>query len=411
MFAHIKLLIVDEISTTDLKFLEMMDAALRRVTGMDALCGGISMMLVGDWLQQQPVSGIAAFVTDRELLGRESRQASTDKNLFRLRGSQVYQAINHVVILKENERHRSDPRWAAILNRWRYGTYNEDDIAYVNAKCYRRSWEVSDSTISFSPVIVTSNLLRTAFNKSGIHNFCNIHQEVCHRWYARTFRSRNPLSVAQQTSLRCLRDDKTSGMPIVSEMAIGMPVQCTKNLSRSLKLANGTLGHVIGIQWPRNRNITRSRGANCDYDVCEYDGLPDYVLIKLIDFAQEALIPGFAPGVVPVRPTLVKQVKIHIADDRQFTVNIEQVPLIPAFSLTSDKCQGLTVDRMILGPLRHDSRRLPQRTSFYVAMTRVRTMANLFLMEPLTSLYLKYFKPSPVAIAEMARLAAEDATS
>ena len=104
-----------------------------------------------------------------------------------------------------------------------------------------------------------------------------------------------------------------------------MPVQCTKNISRVLKLGNGTLGHVVGIQWSADANKTRKRDSNEQFEICEYDGLPDYVLVKLIDFAQETLIEGFAPGVVPVRPMLMKQVKIYISDDRQFTVSIEQV--------------------------------------------------------------------------------------
>ena len=39
-------------------------------------------------------------------------------------------------------------------------------------------------------------------------------------------------------------------MPIVLDLAIGTPVMCTKNWNRKLKLANGSLGRVVGVQFP-----------------------------------------------------------------------------------------------------------------------------------------------------------------
>lgn len=54
----------------------------------------------------------------------------------------------------------------------------------------------------------------------------------------------NPL----KRSLRSIRDGKIESMAIVLEIAIGAPMQCTKNVSRSMKLANGTIGHVVSVQ-------------------------------------------------------------------------------------------------------------------------------------------------------------------
>jgi L-cystine uptake protein TcyP (sodium:dicarboxylate symporter family) len=33
---------------------------------------------------------------------------------------------------------------------------------------------------------------------------------------------------------------------MILELVVGMPIMCTKNNSRPTKVANGTLGHVIG---------------------------------------------------------------------------------------------------------------------------------------------------------------------
>jgi hypothetical protein len=41
-----------------------------------------------------------------------------------------------------------------------------------------------------------------------------------------------------------------------------------------------------------------------------------------------------------------------------------------------------------------------QRSSFYVAVTRVKSMQRLFLLEPLTLDFFKYFTPSQAALGE-----------
>ncbi|KAF1776897.1 hypothetical protein GQ600_5973 [Phytophthora cactorum] len=55
-------------------------------------------------------------------------------------------------------------------------------------------------------------------------------------------------------------------------------------------------------------------------------------------------------------------------------------------------------------PLRHATRRSPQKSSFYVAVTRVITMRELILTEKLTLEYLEYFTPEASALAETHRL-------
>lgn len=96
---------------------------------------------------------------------------------------------------------------------------------------------------------------------------------------------------------------------------------------------------------------------------------------------------------------------------RSFTVVVKQVPLVPAFALTSEKRQGLTVIKIILGPLRHSTRHSPQRSSFYVAVTRVKTLCQLYLMEPLSLSLLKYFTPRQDAMQENSRLEALESGS
>jgi hypothetical protein len=54
------------------------------------------------------------------------------------------------------------------------------------------------------------------------------------------------LSISKHQSFNYLRDDKTSCLPMILELAIGMPIMCIKNNFGPKEVANGTLGHVIG---------------------------------------------------------------------------------------------------------------------------------------------------------------------
>ena len=49
-----------------------------------------------------------------------------------------------------------------------------------------------------------------------------------------------------------------------------------------------------------------------------------------------------------------------------------------------EKIQGITFDAIALGPMKHASRKNIPRAALYVALSRVRTLNGLYLMEPLT---------------------------
>ncbi len=57
----------------------------------------------------------------------------------RFKGYKLYQKISYVVTLKDNWRHRSNPVWVAILNRWRRGIFTAEDVAYANETCKHKS--------------------------------------------------------------------------------------------------------------------------------------------------------------------------------------------------------------------------------------------------------------------------------
>lgn len=178
-----------------------------------------------------------------------------------------------------------------------------------------------------------------------------------------------------------------------------------KNTSELLKLSNGSIGFVVGFVGDPDESIHVVTNNGIQHHV--HTRPPQVVYVQLIGYEDRIFLSGLPPGVAPVRIRCDSSVQIKMPA-RTFVVSVKQVPLIPAFALTSEKCQGLTVEKMILGPLRHPTRHAPQRPSFYVAVTTVKTLQQLYLMEPLSLQYQKYFKPRPDALQESRRLEALD---
>jgi ATP-dependent exoDNAse (exonuclease V) alpha subunit len=89
---------------------------------------------------------------------------------------------------------------------------------------------------------------------------------------------------------------------------------------------------------------------------------------------------------------------------RNFNVILNTFPLVPAYSLTVEKVQGVTLDHMILTSLHHPSRPSFSGALLYVALSRVRRLSSLYLTEKLTRSDLH--TPSPELVTLMAKLEA-----
>lgn len=140
-----------------------------------------------------------------------------------------------------------------------------------------------------------------------------------------------------------------------------------------------------------------------DYEEMLHSTPPEVVFGKLRGYEDVQFLPFLHVGVTPVRLRCEKSVEVKLPN-RSFCIDVELVPVTPAFSLTTEKCQGLTLGKMIMAPLRHETRLSPQRSAFYVAVTRVQALRQLYLMAKLSLEALTYFTPSAAATAETRRL-------
>jgi hypothetical protein len=187
----------------------------------------------------------------------------------------------------------------------------------------------------------------------------------------------------------------------------------TANVSVPLRIANGTVGYVVGVQYAPGTTfepITVTRGSTAQILRASQPVECVYVRVPGEHFAapDEDRLPGVPPGygadVFPLLPLLRSSALVKLPNT-SFTVSITQVPILPAYAITVHKSQGETLDAAIIGPLRGPSAiRCPPKTSLYVAASRVRTSDRLFFAWEPSDEDLDYFK-SPRSLAdEISRL-------
>jgi hypothetical protein len=120
------------------------------------------------------------------------------------------------------------------------------DVDAINLK--HMEFNIITTTSKFKPILFTSNLFQIAFNCSRAKLFA-IQKKFpliqFHAWETRGHRS--ILSTPEHRSLNYLYNDKTSCLPMILELVVGMPIMCTKNNYRPMEVANGTLVMLLAI--------------------------------------------------------------------------------------------------------------------------------------------------------------------
>jgi hypothetical protein len=125
---------------------------------------------------------------------------------------------------------KDDPQFASLLKRFCIKKATDADVCLV----YSRQIKLNEdqSTLDFKPILLTSNLLRVAFNWCCCKIFGISSKTPSMQFHTRVIWGRHStLTASERRSLNCLRDDKTNWLLMVLELAIGMPVICTKNNS------------------------------------------------------------------------------------------------------------------------------------------------------------------------------------
>jgi hypothetical protein len=207
--------------------------------------------------------------------------------------------------------------------------------------------------------------------------------------------------------VRQLSDDRTGRLPMVLDLVEGMPVTITKNQAPEAYIANGAIGFVCHIEMHPANEIIRTYDDGVEINHCSE--LPLAVYIQMLGMENQPLFPGCPNGVVPVILTQQKttlnfgKATSESIMARKKTAFLQQLPIVPAFAMTAEKVQGLTLEGAYWCP----KGRTGQSSAFHVVTTRVKTLDGFGLVDKLDVNQLRrHYRPDALAMAEETRLKA-----
>ena len=347
-YRHLKVIIIDEISTVSSQTLNFINTRLQQLTGTRADFGGLSVIAVGDLYQLKPVTGSWIFLD----LKKDSSSLARNlwKDLFKL-----YE-------LEDIMRQKDDLQFAHLLNRLRLNELTEKDQDTLQTRL------VSPESKDYQ-----KDLLHLFAENAGVDQHNNkILTEMsgekvvilCHD----TVVSANISARKCDDLVKSLPDDfsKTGNLMKLLTVAVGMIYVMTVNVDVEDGLTNGSTGVVKLIEY-------KMEGTNRPSII--------WVLFDHSRIGRSTRERFFNRGFYNAN---IERDWTPVFDvERTFIYNYKtyqriQFPLKPAAAKTVHKAQGATVDKVVVDLSQKTTRKVPH--IHYVALSRVKKLDDLYIL-------------------------------
>lgn len=312
-------LIIDEVSMVGENMLININNRLCQILQSEAPFGGLHVLFSGDFLQLPPVK---------------------DRFCFKC---PLFEMLTPI-FLGKNLRQQSDSSWCKLLNRIALGDMNESDYKTLDSR--KRTEEELDALVNID--------LRLAATKAEVddynHTMQNEINSECTDLLAIDIFGVNDIAsghLADEDHVP--KDDRDcGGLPKVLRISLGSKVMLIKNIGDGL--VNGSMGTVHLLKTNSNHCVT--------VVYVKFDDSMSGVLLQ--DPNHEYSIP-------------LERIKSEFLCNGR-TINRYQFPLIPAWSVTIHKSQGLSLNKAIISVEKCFA---PGQA--YVAFSRVKSLEGVFI--------------------------------
>ena len=210
-------------------------------------------------------------------------------------------------------------------------------------------------------------------------------------------------------------DNKTELLPGFLPLVPNMPVLLTDNIACELGLSNGTQGIFRELVYDEQEDPVTFNVSNAVFPSNTiYVRKPLCALMEINFSHVETSLDGLQPKLIPISlvkkefSISIKQLLGPLLEQRSgrkapdmIYVTRTQLPIVPAFAITTYKAQGLTMGKIVV------DLQLPptasQVASIYVPLNRVKRAEDLAILRPFDMKVLQ-IRPSSTQNAELARL-------
>ncbi|EFP01692.1 hypothetical protein CRE_23328 [Caenorhabditis remanei] len=309
-FPHLRLLIIDEISQCGAQLFDRIERRLRQITRIDEPFGDCHVVLFGDLLQIPPV-----------------KQAPVFESLHWSRVSYMELGIN--------QRQSGDFEFAQMLQRWRFGRFDEADIQFLKGKVLKADGKCLQSSRDADLSMLVDKFLSGYTENSMILSPINASSS---RFNNRAYKAQFGdacVTVLKEVFTR-LADTSVKTLQPQFTVAIGGRVMITQNLPK-FGLLNGEFAKVEDIFHTPEHNVIH------------------------IDIVSEQT----------GRKCRIMRLPKKIDNETQHN----EFPLLPAYAATYHKAQGQTLEQVFLEVTPNMSPGL-----FFVGASRVQHRDGLFLI-------------------------------
>ena len=382
----VSVMLLDEISCTQATLFVGMDTVLKLAfpDRKDLPFAGLSVLCLGDFCQIPPPqsSSLAALLALFSSSRAAWAAAADSDSMVVLQAAKLFSQFKRVV-LTEQMRAAEDPDHITLINRFSLTNTEAPLTAPYLDRIQRLSPALlhDDPAFEDAKIAVQSNEERRLFNRLKVLRFAVRKREPVFRWVLNMMVGTGSNGGARSEAwvaagCREVEFLFVRGMPIV--------LTCSKSGHDSWEICNGSSGTAHSFAHHSSEEFTIPTDALLDSAAGRVFTIPQPLYVNVLIQGAN----GTAPEVIPLKCTAskkpfqdyLKHAPKQVVNSFSTALPSFQVhELDPFFSVTYNKLQGATVDRLIL--VLHD---LSQQQlgdmnvhKLNVALTRVRLGRNL----------------------------------
>ncbi|CAM4843382.1 unnamed protein product [Rotaria magnacalcarata] len=428
---NINYCLIDEISMVGCHMLARLHkiTTIAKHTQPSIPFGGVNMIFLGDFVQYPPVLDRPLYLNllspndnvDDTLDFRkqnEKRLNVSERDIQCKVGRALWLQVNKVFFLTEQMRNK-DPVFMAMQSRLRIGQCNNEDYELLCKRVVSPENDIKslrEPPWNSATILVFRNEIRT-----NINNYCVFDESKKYNHVPMVIVAHDRVRNHEIDSddlrrfLLSIPDNKTEGLPGYLPIAMNMPVLITHNIATELHISNGSIGRLVRIVTDDDQNLQNTHNFSHPKFPTNtvYITQPLYALVELPQSKLTSCLTNLQPTIVPIVPQQ-KTIKIDLKsfitpaqkrllnNKTSITISRTQLPIVPAYAMTTHKCQGKTLPYGIIDlvPPPYSKSDL---ANVYVPISRFTSRNTMSILRHFPRSVLDQ-KPHPDMISELKRL-------